>query len=582
MSLIVEHDYTIDIADALTDATPLGFSFIQGDAKTHKFNITLTNGGSAVSLSGASAGIYVKRPLGDPVFNEATTTDDIISASLAAESFAYTGRIYVYVEIAFTDQTITPFYRYAQVLEGVGDTFVDPGESLLTLPQMIALIAAFQVFEAYDEGTSYEQYNRVTFGTPTSTYMWNSATPSVAGVDPTESADWLLVAEHGAIGATGTRGTRTNVGTAITGTETTPTVYATGLSDSIIGDQYAYNGSNEADIGNIYVCTLGGNAATALWAYDHNQRGGTGATGAAGADFTIIGTYADLTALRAAVPSPPVGVFYNVGASAPYTVYRSTGEANPNDWESQGTLEGAGVAIGGTTGQFLKKKSSTDYDTEWGAVPAESTSNAGLSPQATAPSAGLRNILGIDNGETAHSDKALFDATDPSTQAFGDAAAVGTAMAAARRDHKHAIPSLVDNLTSTSTTSGLTANQGKALQDNKQAKATITENTDAAPALETIANNTEYRCTHGTPTAAPTMTIASISANTTEFACNVIYKAKSSSPSAPAVTNNSGKTIKYQGDDVVSGTFTPVASKIYRLGWVWDGIYLNCYIKGVS
>lgn len=35
---------------------------------------------------------------------------------------------------------------------------------------------------------------------------------------------------------------------------------------------------------------------------------------------------------------------------------------------------------------------------------------------------------------------AIFDATNPSTQAFGDAAAVGAAAFAARRDHKHAMP----------------------------------------------------------------------------------------------------------------------------------------------
>lgn len=37
---------------------------------------------------------------------------------------------------------------------------------------------------------------------------------------------------------------------------------------------------------------------------------------------------------------------------------------------------------------------------------------------------------------------AAFDATNPSTQAFGDAAAVGSAAFAARRDHKHAMPTL--------------------------------------------------------------------------------------------------------------------------------------------
>lgn len=52
----------------------------------------------------------------------------------------------------------------------------------------------------------------------------------------------------------------------------------------------------------------------------------------------------------------------------------------------------------------------------------------------------LFNFFGITNGETTPSWKALFDTTNPSTQAFGDAAAVGTADVAAHRDHKHAMP----------------------------------------------------------------------------------------------------------------------------------------------
>jgi hypothetical protein len=72
--------------------------------------------------------------------------------------------------------------------------------------------------------------------------------------------------------------------------------------------------------------------------------------------------------------------------------------------------------------------------------PAASTTAAGIAPQATAPAAGLYNYVGITNGETAYTNKALFDATVPSTQAFGDAAAAGSAAVAARRDHKHAMP----------------------------------------------------------------------------------------------------------------------------------------------
>lgn len=66
-----------------------------------------------------------------------------------------------------------------------------------------------------------------------------------------------------------------------------------------------------------------------------------------------------------------------------------------------------------------------------------STTAHGFLLKATAPASGLYNYVGIGNGETDYTNKALFDATVPSTQAFGDAASAGTAAVAARRDHKH-------------------------------------------------------------------------------------------------------------------------------------------------
>lgn len=68
-----------------------------------------------------------------------------------------------------------------------------------------------------------------------------------------------------------------------------------------------------------------------------------------------------------------------------------------------------------------------------------STTAHGLLVKATAPSAGLRNVVGIDNSETAYTNKALFDATVPA--AIGTAA-TGSAMTAARRDHVHPIPTI--------------------------------------------------------------------------------------------------------------------------------------------
>jgi len=74
--------------------------------------------------------------------------------------------------------------------------------------------------------------------------------------------------------------------------------------------------------------------------------------------------------------------------------------------------------------------------------PAVSTSIPGLCPILTAPASTFMNYVGITYGETAATMKALFDATVPSTQAYSDAAAAGSATVAARRDHKHAMPAI--------------------------------------------------------------------------------------------------------------------------------------------
>lgn len=59
--------------------------------------------------------------------------------------------------------------------------------------------------------------------------------------------------------------------------------------------------------------------------------------GPQGPGYTIKGpAYATVEALEAAVPSPAVGDQYNVGAAAPYDVYRWTGSG----WENQGKVQG--------------------------------------------------------------------------------------------------------------------------------------------------------------------------------------------------------------------------------------------------
>jgi hypothetical protein len=56
------------------------------------------------------------------------------------------------------------------------------------------------------------------------------------------------------------------------------------------------------------------------------------------------------------------------------------------------------------------------------------------------PAANVRNVLGVDNGETRPSWKTALDATAPTTIAAGAAAAAGTSLVFAHRDHTHGAP----------------------------------------------------------------------------------------------------------------------------------------------
>lgn len=87
---------------------------------------------------------------------------------------------------------------------------------------------------------------------------------------------------QGPTGATGPKGEATYwyTGTAITGTSTSDTIFSgSGITLANIKDLYL-----NTETGNIYKCTLGGNAFTATWVYIGNIRG---ATGAAGVDASI-------------------------------------------------------------------------------------------------------------------------------------------------------------------------------------------------------------------------------------------------------------------------------------------------------
>ena len=81
--------------------------------------------------------------------------------------------------------------------------------------------------------------------------------------------------DKGDKGATGTRGTQWFSGTVMTGTSTTPTVFAnSGIASALVGDYYL-----NSSTGYVYSCTNAGNASTAKWKFSGNIKGVKGDKG---------------------------------------------------------------------------------------------------------------------------------------------------------------------------------------------------------------------------------------------------------------------------------------------------------------
>lgn len=123
-------------------------------------------------------------------------------------------------------------------------------------------------------------------------------------------------------------------------------------------------------------------------------------------------------------------------------------------------------------------------------------------------------------------------------------------------------------------TAGNLLNRILALETNVTATVAYT------PALGSLEHNREVRCTTSVIGTAPSMTIDVIASTSIQFQSVVVFKAPNTT--APVVTNNSGYTLKYKGDDVVDGVFMPIPGTVYRLSFVFDGRNLNCFIVGVE
>src|SRR5574344_1956618 len=90
---------------------------------------------------------------------------------------------------------------------------------------------------------------------------------------PTDTTNWMFLCKSGSMWYTGT---------GITGTSATPSIFvSSGVAMAQTNDMYL-----NTNTGNIYQCTLGGDASTATWLYKMTITGGGGGATAAWGDVT--------------------------------------------------------------------------------------------------------------------------------------------------------------------------------------------------------------------------------------------------------------------------------------------------------
>lgn len=306
-NIVIPINKTVDISQG-TLITTLGLQntndqLIQGQSYANVLNVSVTNAGVPVDLSGSCTGYFVRQKDGSTVTVAGTISGNVASVEFPSFVYAYTGRLTITLSVGGTDLV------HIATTVRLGRTFVvvDPGNVLPNLDEIQqimldvesalnqlsgALTASQQATQAANTAagtanTAATAANKAAATANTAAAALNGLTATANTLEPTQPATataqlvdgaWKITmgVPQGIQGIQGVRGITAFQGSAITGTSTTPTAYATGIASALAGDLYLYTGTDNANIGNVYTCTQGGDASTALWAYATNWRGAPG------------------------------------------------------------------------------------------------------------------------------------------------------------------------------------------------------------------------------------------------------------------------------------------------------------------
>lgn len=306
MSVAMTLAFRTDVNAPLVTHMPVTL-MMQGDDRANVIELTMVDGDTPLNLDGYSAVLYLGRKDGVKVRCPGTVAGNVAKVTLQAECYSVPGPYAATMKLTGPEEKRTVL-RLAGYVESDGEgPIIDPSGTIPSYDDLERIMKeledALQQAEnatsganaaAQNANTAAGSANAAAGAANTAAKNANAAASALNGL--TASATTLapdqpatgeaklvdgswkieLGVPQGIQGVQGVRGITAYQGSAITGTSTTPTAYATGIEAALAGDLYLYTGTDNANIGNVYTCTQGGDASTALWAYVTNWRGAPG------------------------------------------------------------------------------------------------------------------------------------------------------------------------------------------------------------------------------------------------------------------------------------------------------------------
>lgn len=407
----------------------------QVDNGEHKYKITFVNSGGETELGDVSNTVTV-----DSTHTSVSLTSIPISSSSGVS----------YRKIYRTKAGGSSYYLLHTILNNINTTYTDK-----TTDASLDADDATNRVNTTQGGLTVAGYRTTMFNETTTSlgqlsggaYMSGSGFCTFVGsrageTTTTGTLNTMVGSSAGASNTTG--GNNTMIGTVagqsntVGGSNTIVGAYAgrliTGSTNTILGCS-ALNGSTTGS-GNVVLGFSAGMHETGSNSFYVDNQDRTDTAGDK-AKALLYGTFNSTASNQTLKTNSVFSTTYGLKTDTISEITPAAGVTIDGVLIKDGLVDGVDVSTAATTSTKLDDFATPDNNTDLNA----NTTNHGLLLQATAPAAGLTNVVAIENGETVYKNKALYDATSPTTQAFGDAATTGSATVAARRDHKHAMMS---------------------------------------------------------------------------------------------------------------------------------------------